>query len=341
MNLGFARVPSFDITIAGEINLDLILYGLPRQIPTDRELLATGFEATLGSSSAIVAHNLACLGMATGFITRVGQDEFGKIALDRLAESGTDLSKVVKAEDGTNTGVTVLLHHGAERRILTYPGTMFEMTRTDLDLEYLASSRHFHLSSLFLQRGLQADLPDLFRELKSCGLTLSLDTNDDPDDKWDGVLAQLLPYTDILLPNKDELCRIARRESLDDALAELAPSVPIIAVKCGSEGAIVQEKTHRFRIPGLAVQPVDSIGAGDSFNAGFLAAWLSGCSTEQSARAGNVTGAFSTLRPGGTEAFRRAAERRQFLMQHQFPSVHSRATRIAAHSADTLENTQK
>lgn len=333
-------MPSFDITIAGEINLDLILHGLPVEIPIEREVLATGFEATLGSSSAILAHNLACLGMATGFITRVGRDELGVMALERLAESGVDLSRVVKAENGTKTGVTVLLDHGGERRILTYPGTMFEMTRADLDIEYLASARHFHLSSLFLHRGLQADLSDLFKELKSRGLTLSLDTNDDPEGKWDGVLAQLLPYIDILLPNKDELFRMARRDNMDDALADLSSTVPVIAVKCGREGAVVQNKQHRIRVPGIAVDPVDSIGAGDSFNAGFLAAWLSGCSLEESARAGNITGAFSTLRPGGTESFRRVEERARFLKQHGFPSIHSRAADDAdtTRAAGDLEN---
>ncbi len=322
----------FDITIAGEINLDLVLYELEKEMPLERELLATGFEVTLGSSSAILAHNLAVLGVATGFITRIGQDELGQLALNRLAESGVDLSKIVRASNGTKTGVTVLLHHGDVRHILTYPGTMFEMSRADLDIEYLASARHFHLSSLFLHRALQADLPELFRELKSRGLTLSLDTNDDPEGKWDGVLAQLLPYVDILLPNKDELCRIARRTRLDDALDELSPIVPLIAVKCGGEGAVVQSGGKRMRIPGVEVHPVDTIGAGDSFNAGFLAAWLSGCSVEESARAGNITGALSTQRPGGTEAFRAREERDHFLQRHRFPAVGGHG--ICANSSD-------
>ncbi len=317
-------MPSFDIAIAGEINLDLILYGLPVEIPTEREMLASGFEVTLGSSSAIVAHNLASLGVATGFITRVGRDDLGRLALDRLAESGVDISRVVATEGETKTGVTVLLHHGDERHILTYPGTMFEMTRADLDLEYLASARHFHLSSLFLHRGLQADLPDLFRELKRRGLTLSLDTNDDPEGKWDGVLPKLLPYVDILLPNRDELLRMTGKNSMNEALAELSSVVPVIAVKCGNEGAVVQNRDKRIAVPGVRVQPVDTIGAGDSFDAGFLAAWLSGYSLEECARAGNITGAYSTLRPGGTEAFRLREERESFLKEHRFPAIRLR-----------------
>lgn len=320
-------MPLFDITIAGEINLDLVLYGLPAEIPIERELLATRFEVTLGSSSAILAHNLAALGMATGFITRVGPDDFGRIALDRLAAGGVDLSKVVQAQNTTKTGVTILLHHGSERRILTYPGTMFEMSRADLDIDYLSSAPHFHLSSLFLHRALQPSLPELFRELKSRGLTLSLDTNDDPDDKWNGVLPDLLPQIDILLPNEREVCRIAGRGTVNDALVALSEIVPAIIVKSGRGGAIVQRGAKRTSVPGITVHPVDTIGAGDSFNAGFLAAWLSGCSLEESARAGNIAGAFSTQRPGGTEAFRQRDELSDFLRQHQFPAIRSRSPR--------------
>lgn len=309
----------FDIVIAGEVNLDLILYGLAAEIPLDREILASGFQMTLGSSSAILAHNLSLLGVRTGFVTRFGGDDMGRIAMDRLGQSGVDLSRAMRSTGPLSTGVTILLQHGGSRRILTYPGIMFEMSCADLDLDYLGSARHFHLSSLFLQRGLHAGLPELFRTLKSRGVTLSLDTNDDPDDRWDGVLQDLLPLVDILLPNDDEIRRIARRDSVEEALAVLAPLVPLIAVKCGSRGAIVQQGTQHFVAEPVTVSPVDTIGAGDTFNAGFLAAWLSGLDPQTCARAGNIAGALSTLRPGGTEAFRDADLRRTFLREHEFP----------------------
>jgi sugar/nucleoside kinase (ribokinase family) len=312
-------MPELDLIIAGEVNLDLILYGLPQSIPVERELLASGFEMTLGSSSAILAHNISLLGTRTGFVTRVGGDELGRIAMERLAESHADLSRVVR-DDSAQTGVTIMLHHGGPRRILTYPGIMFDMTCADLDLDYLSRARHFHLSSLFLQKGLHAGLPDLFRRLKSRGLTLSMDTNDDPDDRWDGVLDELLPLVDLLLPNEDEICRIARRASVEESLDLLCERVPLVAVKRGSRGALMGRERERFVAAPVSVTPVDTIGAGDSFNAGFLAAWLQGASPVACGRAGNITGALSTLRPGGTEAFRDPQLRSEFLLEHQFPS---------------------
>ncbi len=306
----------FDITIAGELNLDLILYGLPEQMPLERELLASGFTVTLGSSSAILAHNLALLGTRVGFVTRPGRDELGKIALERLAESGVDLSQIRFAENGAGTGVTVLLQHGGQRRILTYPGAMEQMTMADLDMDYLRSARHFHLSSLFLQKALQPDLPRLFAELKRAGLTISLDTNDDPSGAWDGVLDDLLDKVDVFLPNEQELRQIARESDLDAALTVVARRVPLVVVKRGPAGALVQQGNVRESIPGMTVQPVDTIGAGDSFNAGFLSAYLRGESPRRCAAMGNIAGALSTLRPGGTEAYRDAALRRKFLSQH-------------------------
>ncbi len=190
-----------DISIAGEINLDLILYGLPEHMPTERELLATNFVITLGSSSAILAHNLAALGSHVGFVTKVGDDLFGTLAVERLRERGVDLTYVAH---GANSGVTLILPHEPHRHILTYPGTISQLHLEDLDLDYLASARHFHMSSLFLQSELLPNVPELFRRMKSAGLTTSLDTNDDPEDRWDKILREILPYVDILLPNERE-----------------------------------------------------------------------------------------------------------------------------------------
>jgi sugar/nucleoside kinase (ribokinase family) len=303
----------FDVTIAGEINLDLILYGLPEVMPLERELLADDFRLTLGSSSAILAHNLAALGVSVGFITRLGDDPLGGIALERLAQIGVDIACVKRVSGGPSTGVTILLNHQSKRHILTYPGAMFEMSAGDFDMPYLASGRHFHLSSLFLHKALQPDLPRIFRQLKAEGLTLSLDTNDDPEDRWDGVLDELLGLVDILLPNEDEACRISGKTDAESAIEALAKRVPLVAVKCGKRGAVVQAAHRRWLAPAESVTPVDTIGAGDSFDAGFLAAWLRGEAPDACAAFGNRTAALSTLRPGGTESFRDPELVREFL----------------------------
>ena len=130
-----------------------------------------------------------------------------------------DLSRVAH---GAESGVTLILPHGSQRHILTYPGTISELRFEDLDLDYLASARHFHMSSLFLQRELLPHVPELFRRMKSAGLTTSLDTNDDPDDRWDSVLEEILPHVDILLPNEREAMKMSRADDVETALSRLA-----------------------------------------------------------------------------------------------------------------------
>lgn len=303
----------FDITIAGEINLDLILYGLPEEMPEERELLASDFAITLGSSSAILAHNLAALGIKVGFATKAGDDSLGSIAMDRLRERGVELGSVRRAG---NSGVTVILPHGVRRHILTYPGTISELQLEDLDLDYLASARHFHLSSLFLQRKLLPDVPELFRRMKAAGLTTSLDTNDDPDDRWEGSLEEILPNVDILLPNEREAMRLTAADNLEDALLRLTDKVETVVVKRGAEGAVAMQNGHRFSAPAIAVTVIDPVGAGDSFDAGFLHHYLNGSDLASCLAYGNLCGALSTTSGGGTEAFRNASRMQEFLARH-------------------------
>src|SRR5215468_9064644 len=173
----------FDVSVVGELNLDLILSGLPSKLEPEREHLADALTLTLGSSSAIFAHNLALLGNSVGFSSAIGSDPLGEIALCFLRDSGADVAGVREFPLRT-TGLTTILPTGAERYILTYPGTMFEMGFDDLDLAYVLDARHLHLSSYYLHRVLRPQIPELFRAAKAAGLSTSLDTNDDPEDLW-------------------------------------------------------------------------------------------------------------------------------------------------------------
>ena len=296
-------MPPFDITIAGELNLDLILYGLPEELPCEKELLASDLTITLGSSSAITAHNLAVLGTRVGFITRTGDDALGKIALERLRSAAVDVSRVTQSAT-SSTGLTVILPHARRRHILTYPGCMAEMTLEDLDLSYLSAARHFHLSSFFLHRGLVSAIPTLFRKLKAEGLTISLDTNDDPADRWEDGIQEALSLVDLLMPNEREACKLAGCDDIDRAVQSLSERVPILVVKRGQQGAVAIAGGRRVAVPEFPVKVVDPVGAGDSFNAGFLHQYLQGANLAVCLGYGNLAAACSTTRAGGTEAFR-------------------------------------
>jgi len=304
----------FDISVLGELNCDLILYGLPPALEPEREHLANDFTLTLGSSSAIFAHNISLLGSRVGFTSCIGGDPLGKFCVERLSESGVEVSGV-KRLSSKNTGVTVILPLATKRYILTYPGTTFDLDHTHVDFDYLQDAAHFHLSSFFLLRALRPKLPELFYQMKQAGLTTSLDTNDDPENRWADDVEAVLKNVDVFLPNEHEACKVAGTSDVDNALEALSNLVPMVVVKCGAQGVLAKRGKERFHAASLPVQPVDTVGAGDSFNAGFLHKFIRGCSLQDCLEYGNVSAGLSTTRAGGTEAFR-DREHRELFLQH-------------------------
>jgi sugar/nucleoside kinase (ribokinase family) len=310
----------FDVSVIGELNLDLILYGLPQELILEHEHLAKDLSITLGSSSAIFAHNLASLSNKVSFSSCVGSDPFGEICLKRLGESGVELSRVRRMA-GKTTGLTVILPQRQQRYILTYPGTMYDMSERDLDLAYVFNAKHLHVSSYFLQKGLRASLIEIFRKAKDAGLSTSLDTNDDPENRWSSEIQLLLRYTDILMPNEREACKLAQSDEVERAAEILSQKVPILVIKRGSQGAIARVAKGKFVSFPPVVDVADPIGAGDSFDAGFIHQYIRGSKIEDCLKFANIAGALSVTRPGGTEAFRDAQHRQSFLRNHPVAST--------------------
>ena len=299
----------------GELNLDLILYGLPRELAVDRELLASDMAFTLGSSSAILAHNLCVLGTRVGFISRIGPDPLGKIAVERLSAAGVDTSRVRQGTGKTSTGLTIVLPHSQHRYIFTYPGAMFEMQYSDIDMDYLRSARHLHLSSFFLHRALRPRIANLFQRAKEAGLTTSLDTNDDPENQWGKDLHDVLKYVDLFFPNDREAKKIAGTTDLSQALNFLAGLAKTVVVKRGSAAAICRSGDGQWSLAPPPVTTVDDVGAGDTFNAGFLCLYLRGAKLEDCLAFANLAAAFSVTKAGGTEAFRDRLALMSFMRQ--------------------------
>ena len=305
----------FDISVLGELNCDLILYGLPAVLEPEREHLATDFAMTLGSSSAIFAHNISLLGSRVGFTSCIGDDPLGKFCVERLSESGVDVSGI-KCLANKTTGVTVILPVAKQRQILSYLGTTVDLQTAHLDLDYLRSAAHFHLSSFFLLRGLRPSLPGLFRQMKKSGLTTSLDINDDPENLWAPDVKDVLKSVDVFLPNEQEACKLTGACDVESALESLSRIVPIVAIKCGAQGVVAKHGSNGFGVTALPVQPVDTVGAGDSFNAGFLHKFIRGSALQDCLEYGVACAGLSTTRTGGTEAFRDRQHRESFLQQH-------------------------
>ena len=298
--LSFEMSTQYDLVVAGEINPDLILSG-PELEPHfgQAEILAEDAELTAGSSAVIFACGVARLGLRVAFVGVIGDDLFGHFMLDWLVEAGID-SKYVYIDPTLKTGLSVILNRGQDRAILTYPGAIGALRGEQISDELLGQARHLHVTSYFMQTALQPGLPDLFRRARRLGLTTSLDTNWDPQESWAGV-EELLPLTDVLLPNAGEALAISGKNDVGEACAQLSLQVPTLVIKLGARGALARQAEYSARCPALSVEVVDTVGAGDSFDAGFLYGYLGGWSLEDCTKIGVACGSLSTRARGGTQ----------------------------------------
>lgn len=294
-------MPKFDILIAGEINPDLILSGDVVPAFGQVEKLVDSATLAIGSSSVITACGAARLGLKVAFIGVCGDDLFGHFMLEEMTRRGVDVSAVEIAPD-RQTGLTVILNRGNDRAMLTHPGAIAALRAEDVTDDLLARSRHLHIASYFLQTNLQPGLPNLFQRARALSLSTSLDTNWDPSGGWNGV-RELLPLTDIFLPNENEAIAISGARTGGQALKRLGKSNGTVAMKRGAEGALAcqGEQTVAARVL-CCHEVVDTVGAGDTFDAGFLYGFLNGWSLERSLWLAVVCGSLSTQAAGGTAA---------------------------------------
>lgn len=291
---------SFDLLVAGEINPDLILSGDVRPEFGQVEKLVESAALTIGSSSAIFACGAARLGLRVAFIGVCGDDVFGGFMLDEMQKREVDVSHVIVRQCG-QTGFSVILNQGTDRAILTHPGLIGALQASDLADGLLRQARHLHVASYFLQTKLQPGIPGLFQRAHALGLTTSLDTNYDPSEKWLGI-DDLLAGTDVFLPNRTEALSITQYPDVQAAARQLAKQARLVAVKLGPEGAIAYGRDGLATSDSIRVDVVDTVGAGDSFDAGFLYGFLNRWELQKSLRLGCVCGALSTRQAGGTNA---------------------------------------
>lgn len=291
-----------ELVVVGELNADLILEKLNDGPELGKERIAQGMTLTLGSSSAILASNASRLGLNVGFIGCIGPDTFGAFVRDALVEAKVDVSRVIERKD-TPTGLTVIYTYAGDRGMLTYPGAMATLEFREIPLSYLTSARHLHLSSYYLQPSIRPLVPEMYRAAKEAGLTTSFDTNWDPDEAWENDIYDVFPHVDVFLPNDAEAKLIAREDDLQRAIEKLANHVGTVVVTCGRDGVVARRGDEQWHVNALPVTPVDAVGAGDSFNAGFLSRFVRGADLAECLSAGTVSAAFSTTRAGGTTAF--------------------------------------
>ncbi len=298
----------FDVIVVGELNVDLILNHIESFPEMGKEKLAKDMTLTLGSSSAIFASNLSSLGAKVAFLGRIGNDSFGGLVIESLLKKGVNVSNIIK-DSNSNTGATIVLNYENDRAMVTYPGAMNNLNINDISEGLLMQARHLHFSSYYLQPGIRSDIAKMFKMAKDLNLTTSFDMQWDPEEKWELNYNDVLPYVDVFLPNEQEILNLSGGDSVEQALQKLSVKANNIAVKLGTRGSILFSNGKIYsREAFLNNEVVDAIGAGDSFNAGFIFKYINGAGLIECQEFGNLTGAVNTTAAGGTAAFTNYSE---------------------------------
>jgi len=294
----------FDVIVLGELNVDIILNNIEKFPEIGKEILANEMTVTLGSSSAIFASNLSSLGSKVAFIGKVGNDSFAELVKSSLQTKKVDTSQVITSST-YKTGATIVLNYDQDRANVTYPGAMNDLTIDDIDFSFIAKARHLHFSSIFMQAGIKKFIPEIFKKAKESGLTTSIDPQWDPEEKWEIDLENIMPYLDVFMPNRKELEFISKTEGIENCIQKLHLLPKYLIIKDGSDGALLWDgiKLHKQDIFENK-QIIDCIGAGDSFNAGFIHKFVLGKQISECLEFGALTGAISTTGAGGTGAFK-------------------------------------
>ncbi len=292
---------SIDIFTVGDLCVDMILSGND-VVPEfgQKEKLIENYSLEMGGSCSIFACQAAKLGLKTVIVGRIGRDIFGEMICQTLQSAGV-ITRYILQDPICKTGITVILNTGKDRAMLTYSGTIDAVERGDIPEQLFESIRHLHIGSYFLMRKIQPYYCEMVKKIKKYGGTISLDTNWDPDEKWDSGIWDILPYIDVFLPNENEIKAITGKDDLKEAVSELEGMIPVIAIKKGKDGAEVYADGKVYHAQALPVEVVDAVGAGDSFDAGFLYGYLSGAGIQECLEFGCICGSLSTRAAGGTK----------------------------------------
>jgi len=303
------------VLVVGEINVDLVLQGYQEFPAPGKEVLVEDFSMVLGSASAICAMGLRRLGTPVAFLGKVGDDPWGRFCVDAMAGREIDVSRVV-LDPSLKTGVTVAISCPSDRALVSYLGAIRALTARDVPEQSLQGFDHLHVSSYYLQEGLRPGCRDLFTRAHRLGLTTSLDPGYDPSEKWELGLAETLLETDVFFPNEVELHGVTGQSDPEKALRRLENGRTRTVAKLGREGAMTFQEGRAVRVAAFPIRPLDTTGAGDSFNAGFLHAWLGGAPIADCLRLGAACGALSTQGSGGTAAQPTLAEAEGLIRAH-------------------------
>jgi sugar/nucleoside kinase (ribokinase family) len=283
-----------DIACLGVIVVDIV--GAPiESLPAQGTLeLIDRLEMHIGGNAANTADALAKLGVSVGLIGGVGADAFGSYVLSALASHGVNVSAVTQEKTVGTAASFVVVNSKAERAFLHVPGANATFIPAQVNWEAIASARMFHIAGLQLMRQLEGEpIAQILQEAQKRGMTTVLDTVMNPRSLGWAGLAPALPFLDWFVPSIDEAILLTGETEKTAIVSKLrVAGATNIVLKDGEKGCFVYPKEGEvFHTPVFPVKAVDTLGAGDSWSAGFCLGLLRGWDLERTVRFANAVGA--------------------------------------------------
>lgn len=290
----------FEVIIFGDYFCDIIVTGLEELPRLGIDLYGKNMEITVGGL-CINATALHRLGVKVGWITDFGNDLFSRYALELISKEGLNQS-LFRRHDFPLRRMSLSFSYQHDRGFITYVDPF--------DLLYPFEEVRNYQPRAVLINGIPVDqgCRDFINMVHSYGGIVMTDPQSTRENLSDPGLAKALGLIDLFSLNEFEAISFTKKSTTEEALNVLAACCPLVIIKCGAGGAIAQHGNRQVIMPGLKVKAVDTTGAGDCFNSGFLAAWLRSLPLETCLQYGNICGGLSTTGYGGTEKTPRQAE---------------------------------
>ena len=302
----------WDVYVMGDINIDLVVPGVDRLPPMGSEMVIPAMPTFVGGGAALFAMGAAKLGMKTVFQGSVGRDLYGAFIRQEIRKAGVD-DALLMDDDERATGITICFTGPLDRCFVTCAGTNDRLSLKNLNLNEVRKARHIHLTGYQGASNHEEYRQALMRIRELGDVTVSMDVGWDPTGRWPEAITELFPLIDVMMMNETECLHYMRCRNAAEGAACIAASAGIAVVKLGRHGSIACREDKIAEASSFNVQAVDTTGAGDSFNAGFISAFLQGRSLEACLVTGNACGALSVTAMGGNTAFPTAVQLQQFL----------------------------
>jgi sugar/nucleoside kinase (ribokinase family) len=303
---------SLDVVTLGPLNVDLLISG---HAPTNLIDLTqwvgpSQVNLTVAGANGYTTLALAKLGLKTGAVATLADDAFGDMIFQAVTRAGVEVSQVRRQPQSLSGIAIYMLLFGSKKRPLTYrlpTHHPWPQCLSQADRDYLLSGRHIHCGGyLHFPEMWNDDLAEVFRLARERGLSTSLDPQSllyPYAGSWSEPLREALRYTDLLLLDAYEARRITEIDDLPAAAAALKNSgARIVAIKDGAAGTWICMADRTFHQPAIDVpeaEIVETVGAGDTFDAGFIAAYLAGWPIERCAKLAALAAASSMRGSGG------------------------------------------